>query len=234
MVFIVGHEWKQDSLSKQCSPFWLPFWGLVAYWQSYLLRGSIWLLRWQMLFPFSDWSPLTWLCTTISSERHEINDCSTHDLLRWQSRCCEGQIPHCCCCLVVTRIVDLKSGSAIFRPVQCQSLMCFVGWNSWRIFSWNHVSKTDFSLFLRNYSSFFSLSSLSCCWPEMTAFFWQWQESFRNFFFFSSTHSAFWCATLTEFASAIIDNRITRAGIGPFRWRYLALRAKRCTLFWCD
>lgn len=178
-----------------------------------------------MLFPFSDWSPLTWLCTTISSERHEINDCSTHDLLRWQSRCCEGQIPHCCCCLVVTRIVDLKSGSAIFRPVQCQSLMCFVGWNSWRIFASEPRIENGFSLFLRNYSSFFSLSSLSCCWPEMTAFFWQWQESFRNFFFFSLC--LLMCHTHWIFASAIIDNRITRAGIGPFRrWRVSCAASK--------
>lgn len=233
MVFIVGHEWKQDSLSKQCSPFWLPFWGLVAYWQSYLLRGSIWLLRRQMLFPFSDWSPLTWLCTTISSERHEINDCSTHDLLRWQSRCCEGQIPHCCCCLVVTRIVDLKSGSAIFRPVQCQSLMCFVGWNSWRIFSWNHVSKTDFPCFC----VIIRLSSVS---PVSLAADPKWRPFFDNdknpFAIFFSSHSAFWCATLTEF---LLPRLSTTGSPAPELFLleddgFLALRAKRCTLFWCD
>lgn len=127
---------------------------------------------------------LAWFCT-ISSKRHEINDC--YDLLRWQS-------------------LLRRPDSALLSEGRLEIWICDFDPSTqslWALlvgipgdFFLVHVSKIIFSLFLR--SSF--LQSLQLwCWLEMTAFF----DNDKNPFaiFFSHPHTLL---PHTEFASAII------------------------------
>lgn len=152
---------------------------------------------WRLVF-FPSWS---------SQER---NQC----LLRWQSRWCEGQIPHLLFCIV------MESGSGYPRcGFLVESLKIFVHLYVTRNLDTTNLS--PISCFLR---TIFSSLVSDLKWRPFVN---DKRESFRNFFLVSH----FFCHSLKLLPGDL--TWLERDGKFPSGW-FLCPRAQRKTLFWSD
>lgn len=119
---------------------------------------------------------------------------------------------------VCALLIMMESGSGDSR-----SQRCGLFWSvPWRLV---HLS-LHASLYSIPFCVLFFPVLLS--WPEMTASFWQWQESFRNFFFFTSHFSA------THWLCFLADRDHRSNATETFPGWFVVPRAQRKTLFWSN